>query len=399
MTIDLPGTAVSATWIWNHLRCAVGSPTEWIDFREETNGSTMEEPVMSRLARLPSIPFGWYYVALNSAMDRSIVTSHAELMTVLKLLRLTLRRTGARLHAGYIDEHEVHLALQAGEGRLSAITGSFQHDYARAFNRTHAEHGSLFRSHYHALLIQHQLWLVPLAHFIHWIRRLAVPVDHQDGLWWSSDAVYRGIKKQDWVTTNVVLRMLTRGAYSRQVQLEAYRYFFDRPPTPGHASLFRYGSAEDPRLLGDTQFTDTVHLTGRRSQDRTLRARHLEGDISGVLTQLVEQFNALCGKHLPPHQAAAWRRIVTYENARSRSRKRPLPMVRALSVSYLIEHRIATPAQAARFFGCGPRPVSAHRRRYYEALFRECFGAEPEILFSPTSGTGKSEDSQPARRL
>jgi hypothetical protein len=67
----------------------------------------------------------------------------------------------------------------------------------------------------------------------------------------------------------------------------------------------------------------------------------------------------------------------------SRSRKRPLPMVRALSVSYLIKHKIATPAQAARFFGCGPRPVSANRRRFYEALFRDYFGAKPEILFCP----------------
>ena len=62
-------------------------------------------------------------------------------------------------------------------------------------------------------------------------------------------------------------------------------------------------------------------------------------------------------------------------------------MVRALSASYLIKNRIATPAQAARFFNCGPKAVSAKRRRFYEALFRECFGAKPEILFCPSSET------------
>jgi hypothetical protein len=349
----------------------------------------MEEPVMPRLARLPPIPFGWYYVALHSVTNRRIVTSHAELKTALKLLRVTLRERGARLHAGYIAEHEAHLALQVGEGRLSAITGSFQHEYARLFNLTHDEHGSLFRLHYHVLLFQHQQWLVPLAHFIHWIRRLEAP-DDQGGLWWSSDAVYRGTKKQDWMTTNVVLRMLTRGAYSRQIQEEAYRKLFDQAPAPSQALLFRRGSAKDPRLLGDAQFiADVWRQTGRRSPDRTQRARDLEGDIPGVVTQVIEQFNALCDQRLPQGQAAAWRRIVTYENLRSRSRKRPLPMVRALSVSYLIKHKIATPAQAARFFSCGPRPVSAHRRRFYEALFRECFGAKLEILFCPTSATGK----------
>jgi hypothetical protein len=347
----------------------------------------MEEPVMPRLARLPSIPFGWYYVALHSVTNRRIVTSQAELKTVLKLLRATLRAKGARLHAGYIAEREAHLALQAGAGRLSAITGSFQHEYARLFNRTHDEHGSLFRLHYHVLLFQHQQWLVPLTHFIHWIRRLQAPDDYRSGLWWSSDAVYRGSKKQDWVTTNVVLRMLTRGAYSREIQEEAYRKLFDQAPAPNRARLFRRGSAKDPRLLGDAQFiADVWRQTGRRSPDRIRRARDLEGDIPGVVMQVIEQFNALGDQRLTRDQAAAWKRIVTYENLRSRSRKRPLPMVRALSVSYLIKHKIATPAQAARFFNCGPRPVSANRRRFYEVLFRECFGAKPEILFCPDLG-------------
>jgi hypothetical protein len=174
---------------------------------------------------------------------------------------------------------------------------------------------------------------------------------------------------------------------------------FDQMPVPGHGRLFRRGSAKDSRLLGDAQFiADTWRLTGRRLPDPTRRARHLEGDISGVVTQVVEQFNALYGKRLPPHQAASWRSVVTYQNVRSRSRKRPLPMVRALSVSYLIKHKIATPAQAARFFGCGPKPVSAQRRRFYEERFRRCFGAKPEILFSPDFGgrhAGTSNEDEP----
>jgi hypothetical protein len=339
---------------------------------------------MPRLTRLPSIPFGWYYVTLHSVTDRSIVTSQADLMTALRLLRATLRKRGVRLHAGYFAEREVHLALQLGEGPLSAITGSFQHDYARIFNRTHHERGSLFRLHHHVLLLEHQRWLVRLVHFIHWIRRLEAPGCDPAGLWWSSDAAYRGSEKQDWVTTNVVFRMLTRGAYNRKVQEKAYREVFDQAPEPGHARLFRHGSVEDPRLLGDEHFiADVCRVTGRRSSDRKRRARQLEGDIPGVVMQVIKQFNALCDERLSRRRAAAWMGLVTYENVRSKSRRRPLPMVRSLSVSYLIEHEIATPAQAARFFACGPRPVSAPRRRFYQLLFREWFGAMPDLLFSP----------------
>jgi hypothetical protein len=353
-------------------------------------GSVMEEPVMPRLARLPFIPFGWYYVALHSVTDRRMITNHAELAMALKLLRTALREKGARLHAGYVTEREAHLVLQAGEGPLSSMIGRFQHEYARVFNRIHEEHGSLFRLHHHLLLFQHQRWLVPLVHFIHWIRRLEASAGVPGDLWWSSDAVYRGGTKQDCVTTNVVLRRLTRGAYDRRAQEQMYRGLFDQAPDPSHARLFTQGSAEDPRLLGDARFiTEVWRLAGRRSPDRARGSRDLEGDIPDVVMQVIEQFNALCDERLPRRQAGVWTRLVTYENVRSRSRKRPLPMVRALSAECLVEHDIATPTQAARFFGCGPRPVCARRRRFYKVLFRELFSAAPEIMLGPRRASNR----------
>lgn len=337
---------------------------------------------MPRPARLPSIPFGWYYAVLCSVASRRILTCHADLATFLELLRVTLRARGARLHAGCIAEREVHLVLQAGEGPLSAVTGRLQHEYARLFNRFHDEHGSLFRLHHRVLLFQHPRWLVPLVHYVHWIRRPDAPGENAGALWWSSDAVYRGLAKQGWLTTNVVLRMLGRGPYDRQSQEEAYRKLFDRAPEPGHARLFRRGSAQDPRLLGDARFmADVWRVAGGRSSRRTRRALDVEGEMPGLMVRVIERFHALCDERLPQRRAGAWRRPVTYENLRSGLRKRPLPMLRALSVSYVVERKMATVTQAARFFLCSPRSVSALRRRFYAALFREWFDAKPEILF------------------
>jgi hypothetical protein len=351
---------------------------------------------MPRLARLPFIPFGWYYVGLRSLADRRIVASYADLVMALRLLRSTLRKKGAVLHAGYVAECEAHLALRVGEVPLSAITGGFQHEYARMSNRVYGARGSLFRLHYHALLIDHRQWLVPLVHHIHWIRRLESPDERPGGFWWSSDAVYRGVAKEDWVTTNVVLRMLSRGAYNREAQEEAYRKLFDRPPEPSHAGLFRRGSAQDPRILADSEFIEDVwRRTGRTARAR--RMRHRDDDIRGVVAQVIDRFNALSDARLPRHQASSWRRVVTYENVLSKSRKRPLPMVRALSMSYLIEHKIARPTQVAHFFGRGPRPVSARRRSFYAALFREYFDAKPELLFA-TYGADRTEHETGADR-
>jgi hypothetical protein len=348
---------------------------------------------MPRLTRMPSIPFGWYYVALHSVTGRRMVTSRAELETVLKLLRVTLWRGGAHLHAGFIGEREAHLVLQVGEKPLSAITGTFKHGYARFFNRTHDEHGSLFRLHHRVLLFQHERWLVPLVHHIHWLRRIEAAEDHEAGFWWSSDAVYRGSRKQGWIATNAVLRMVTGRAYGRESQEKSYRELFDQRPEPRHGQLFRRGSAEDSRLLGDAEFiADMWRRTGGRSRGGTGHMRRLKVDVPGVVMQVIEQFNALCEERLPD-QAAAWRALVTYENVRSRSRRRPLPMIRGLSAAYLIEHDLATAAQAARFFGGSPTSVSARRRRFYQVRFREWFGAKPDILFRP-----RREDDLSARR-
>jgi len=338
---------------------------------------------MPRLARLPFVPFGWYYVVLRSVPGRRIIASEADLSAALRLLRRTLRKKGASIHAAYIGEREIHLALQVREVPLSAITGGFQHEYARVFNRTHDEQGSLFRLHYYALLIDHKRWLVPLVRFIHWIHRLDAQDDGAGSLWWSSDVVYRGGEQRDWVTTNLVFRLLARRDRGNQDPYEAYRRVSDTAPDPSDAHSFRHGSAEDSRFLGDPPFTvDVWRRTGRRSPDRARRAPHIEGDIRAVLTQMIDRFTAFCDKRLPRDQAAIWSHLVTYEKLRSRSRKRPLPMVRALSVSYLIMHKIATPTQAAHFFGCSLRSVSARRRRFYLALFHKWFGVKPEVLFA-----------------
>jgi hypothetical protein len=175
--------------------------------------------------------------------------------------------------------------------------------------------------------------------------------------------------------------MLTRGAYRRSAQEDAYREFMGKPPDPGHVKLFRRGSLEDPRILGDKEFIkDIWRMSGRRATAPQRESGSLEEDIRETLLQIIRQFKALCNSRLRPQHAVAWTRVLTYENVRSRSRKRPLPMVRALSVSYLVERKIATVGEAARFFGHGARSLSARRRREYADLFRKLFGIELEVL-------------------
>jgi hypothetical protein len=222
---------------------------------------------------------------------------------------------------------------------------------------------------------------------VHWLPRMERRDKGSDGLWWSTDAVYQGELAQDWVTTSAMLRMLTRGAYLRSAQEKAYRELMGKPPSPDRVKLLRRGSAEDPRILGDKEFiADAWRTSGGRAAVSRRKSNGLEQDIREVLLRIIRQFNALCESRLQPKHAVAWTRVLTYENVRSRSRRPPLPMVRALSASYLAERRIATLMEAARFFGHGARSLSAGRRRQYANLFRKWFGVELDVLFGPLAG-------------
>jgi hypothetical protein len=319
---------------------------------------------------------------LKATRSRWLVTTPGEPTQLINILREKVRRNGASLHAAYISQHEAHLALQIGEQPLNAVIGGFQHAYARWFNRTHQEHGPLFKMHHRELLFQHQTWLVRVVHYIHWMRRLRAPSEGTGDLWWSSDAAYRADKRLDGLTTNLVLNMLARGA-RRDAQIDAYRRVFDGPPAQEHVRLIVNGSPDDPRILGDPEF---VREVWRRSGLAPVRLRRMPPSpqaIEAEVSRVVDGFRELCDRCVSGSRPKAWRELVTMDGVRSRSRQRPLPMVRSLCVSSLVAGKIASPSEAAAFFDGDRRPMSAARRRFYEQRFAEAFGISAGVLFKP----------------
>jgi hypothetical protein len=336
---------------------------------------------MPRLKRLSPIPYGSYYIALHSERGRNLVTSAADIKMFLEVMRVTLRKNGAELHAGYVAKNEVHLAIRCGSVPVSAITRSLCHEYARRFNLAHLENGGLFRSHAHILLIQQRRWLVPLVHFIHWIPKLR-PLPPGDSEYsWNSDTSYRGHARQRGLTTHAVFHILSGSTRRRDVREQAYRERFDKAPDPEHVWLFAHGSPEDRRMLGDKEFREETWSTAGQQPPRAEGAEPRSNAVRGAVLDVLRRFAAMCDTELPARQARAWKRTVTLDQLCSHSRKRPLPMIRAVSASYAIKRRIASRAQTASFFGCRPETLSAHRRRHYVTLFRECFGSAAVMLF------------------
>jgi hypothetical protein len=147
-------------------------------------------------------------------------------------------------------------------------------------------------------------------------------------------------------------------------------------------------------MLGDAEFMAGIWRTTHQQSPRRKRVVSYNNGVRDAIIEVVERFGAMCDEALPRRQAGAWKRIVTLEQLCSHSRKRPLPMIRAVSASYLIRRDIATRAQTASFFGCRPETLSAHRRRHYARLFRKWFGAMPGMLFC----SGGDGDQSAGRR-
>jgi hypothetical protein len=339
---------------------------------------------MSRLSRLPLHLFGWYYVTLFAENGRQLLTNQTDLAAFLRILTATLAKQGVQLHGGYVAETEVHLALKIGQKTVSAFTASLCHDYALFFNRTHQESGALFRPHPRVLLIQQQPWVIRLVHHIHWLPNLRAPDCSDKSAWWSSDAVYRGRARMNGLVTSVILRSVSRGSRNPQKQDEAYERRFAGAPHPDDARHFLKGSQLDPRILGDDKFVKKFwELTGQRPpapRRKIVEARN-DALMRRTVVRAIRRFRRLSEGTGAPSQASSWRKTLTLANVCAMSRKQPLPMIRALCVSYLLSQHLATRLQAARFFGCRPETLSAGRRNRHERLFRQWFNQPYRLLF------------------
>jgi hypothetical protein len=322
---------------------------------------------MPRLRRLPPIPFGWYYVTLRAHPRRDLVTGATDLDALLDLLLHTLRRTDARMHAGCITSREIHLILQTRGRPVHEFSRNFCHRCARTFNQTHDESGSLFQSHPRILLLQHQLWLVRAAHVLHWVYR---PKCMGSKAYWSTDLAYRNHTRRDGIVTHALLHMLSRGARDRDIQDAAYRRTFDQPPSARDVQALEHGSPEDSRILGDPGFVADVWRTAMYRISRKQRTvQSTEEAMQRAVTVTLESFLAVCEQKMPARRTALYREISTVENLRSHSRRSPLPLIRALTASHVIDHALATQTQVAEFFGCHPKTLSLQRRRHFQSLW------------------------------
>lgn len=348
---------------------------------------------MSRDPSLPTVAFGWYYFARRAANNRKIITNESEREAFRYLLSTTLAAYGVHLHFVQVDENEMHLGVRAGTGSVTKALGSFCEKFAHQINRLRHEKGSLFRPHAHVVLVQPGRWFLHLGRFIHWLPGLKGE-DPMGGSrpQLSSNTHYRNRKRMRGLDTSLILRIVSRGARQPEVQDEAYRAFFDQPPSATEIALFRTGSPQDPRIVGDPTFISRMaRELGVPLHPRATRQRGAIDGLPSDLALMLERFHVVCNQQLPPSTAEAWTRRSTVEGVCSKSRQPPLPMLRALAASHFVDTGRFLLGQLEGVFQCRPRTLSAGRRRAYQLKFEALFGRPYHaiLLEAATASAGK----------
>jgi hypothetical protein len=184
--------------------------------------------------------------------------------------------------------------------------------------------------------------------------------------------------------------MVSNGSRKPDVQHAAYRAFFDTAPAPSEVQLFRKGSPADPRMVGDPEFIRRMHQSLGLAPARPKPPVPNTADLPRIIPDILECLTGLCLEHLPPRKRKQWARLGTLENLRSRSRRPPLPMLRALIASHLITSKRYRLKDIQTFFELRPRTLSAARRRAYQLQFDTLLGHPAECHLQKLPGANRT---------
>jgi putative transposase len=156
------------------------------------------------------VEHGIFHVYARGNGKQPIFLDDADRLTYLRMLALTVQKTGWRCLAYCLMENHVHLLVETPEANLAVGMQWLHGVYAQTFNETHGRVGHLFQGRYGAVRIttDAQLWTI--------VRYLALnPVEAglcsspADWTWGSYRTLYAGAPA--WLNQRRLLDFLSGG--------------------------------------------------------------------------------------------------------------------------------------------------------------------------------------------
>jgi putative transposase len=190
------------------------------------------------------------------------------------LVSHALVRCRARLLAYCWLPNAAHLVIRLSDVALESLMRRICGPYSRYLHQERGWHGSVYQSRYRAIVIDPDVYLLPLLRYVHWMPVMAGLCDDPDEFSRSSHRAYRDGGRIAWLAKSEVLEALQRR--NRDVT-RAYRMLMSEPQNTRITGQFERGSRSDPRVAGSVGFAGAIERKSERrrgdvSAERILRA-------------------------------------------------------------------------------------------------------------------------------
>ena len=243
------------------------------------------------MARKPRLHFfgAIYHVSLRGNGAQRVFTDAADYTRLLLLLQEGVERFGHQIHSYVLLPTEIRLVVEVDEVPLARIMQQLGFRYTRWFNDRHQQQGHLFQGRYKGILIDPELYLLPLVRDLHLAPVISAIESDPMRYPWSSHRAYCGREKVLWLTQARLFAYIEESGVRALMRFHAYVNEGLAEPTTLN---FYSGGGYDPRVLGDKDYARGALKLSRQSCP-------VEVDPEQVLALVLADFN------LTEHELAA----------------------------------------------------------------------------------------------
>jgi len=327
---------------------------------------------MPRKSRIDA-PGALHHIICRGIEQRPIFKDDFDRDRFVERLGAILQETSTPCYAWALIPNHFHLLIRTGLVPVATVMRRLLTGYAVSFNHRHRRRGHLFQNRYKSILCQEDPYLLELVRYIHLnpIRAgLVAELNSLDRYPYSGHSRMMGKLKGGFQDIETVLSMFGK---TRREARKRYRAFVSkgllagkRPELTGGGLIRSSGGwhalkefrrmgidfKSDERLLGDSDFVDTVLKAADETLNRKYRTQAEGWDFEAVVSRVCRLFKLTRSEVLSgskQRQRAAARSVLAYWSVKELG----------MSASAVAERLDLSPSAASRCVQRGEQIVAS----------------------------------------
>lgn len=261
---------------------------------------------MPRTARIDA-PGALHHIICRGIERRQIFQDNADRNNFINRLSTILKQTSTYCYAWALIPNHFHLLLRTGKEPIATVMRRLLTGYAVSYNRRHRRSGHLFQNRYKSILCQEDPYLLELVRYLHLNPLRAGVVSslkELDRYPYSGHSRLMGKIKDQWQDVDTVLALFGKKRYAAK---KKYREFVEKgilegkkPELTGGGLIRSVGGwgvlksmrrmdvhfKSDERILGDSDFIDTVLQDAAEKMERKYRLKATGYDFNTLVERV-----------------------------------------------------------------------------------------------------------------